>query len=129
MRKTVVVVLLAFVFGMGTWGYRPAPAMAGDDAARSIFMDTFYGMAAGALIGSAVSLAQDSADWGGNIGSGAAIGGIAGALFGIFTEVSYMVEIQDGKVAAGIPRVDVIQRNTLKAPDVVASTGLFRYRF
>src|SRR3989304_3677854 len=48
---------------------------------KTIFMDTFYGMAAGALIATAVSLTQDDPDWGANVGAGAAIGGGAGGGF------------------------------------------------
>ncbi|MBI4714680.1 MAG: hypothetical protein HY760_01820 [Nitrospirae bacterium] len=128
MKKTMVFVLI-FAGALGLTTVQPGPARADEDAVRTIFLDTFYGMAAGALIGSAVSLSQDDPDWGKNIGSGAAIGGIAGALFGIVSEVSYMVEIQDGKVMAGLPRVDVAQRRISRMDDTVVSAGLLRYRF
>jgi len=128
MKKTMVFVLI-FAGALGFSTFQPAAARADEDSVRTIFLDTFYGMAAGALIGSAVSLSQDDPDWGKNIGSGAAIGGIAGALFGIVSEVSYMVEIRDGKVMAGLPRVDVAQRRFSKMDDTVVSAGLLRYRF
>lgn len=108
---------------------QPTRSDAGEEAVRSIFYDTFYGMAAGALIGSAISLAQDDPNWGGNVGTGAAIGGIGGALFGIFSEVHYMVDIQDGKVTAGIPAINTSLRRISDRSDTLLSAGLLQYRF
>src|SRR3990172_9705356 len=58
----------------------------GENQMKTIFMDTFYGMAAGALIATAVSLTQGDPDWGANVGAGAAIGGGVGGAFVISTE-------------------------------------------
>jgi len=95
---------------------------------KTIFMDTFYGMAAGALIATAVSLTQDDPDWGANVGAGAAIGGIAGALFGIATEVKYMASLEDGHMSLGMPslsaRVDKGNRLGL-----LYTAGIFQYKF
>ena len=127
MRKGFFVVILALAIGMTL--LPPVPVQADENAARSIFLDTFYGMAAGALIGSAISLAQDDPDWGKNVGTGAAIGGIAGALFGLVSEVRFMVEVEDGKVTAGLPRMDVVRRDTRGFSETVVSSGLLQYRF
>lgn len=127
MKKGFFVVVLALAIGMML--FPTVPAQADENAARSIFLDTFYGMAAGALIGSAISLAQDDPDWGKNVGTGAAIGGIAGALFGIVSEVRFMVEVEDGKVTAGLPRMDVVRRGAPGFSETVVSAGLLQYRF
>jgi hypothetical protein len=93
-----------------------------------IFMDTFYGMAAGALIATAISLTQDKPDWGKNLGTGAAIGGLGGAAFGIATEMHYLSSIENGKVYVSVPSIEVTKAD--RAGDTLMYTaGLFRYKF
>ena len=95
---------------------------------KTIFMDTFYGMAAGALIATAVSLTQNNPNWGKNLGTGAAIGGLGGAAFGIATEMHYLSSIENGKVYVSVPSVEISKDN--KAEDTLMYTaGLFRYKF
>ena len=100
----------------------------GENQMKTIFMDTFYGMAAGALIATAVSLTQDDPDWGANVGAGAAVGGIAGALFGIATEVKYLASLEGGQMSLGMPSlsagVDKGERNGL-----IYTAGIFQYKF
>ncbi len=105
----------------------PVNAKAEENRMKSIFMDTFYGMAAGALIATAVSLAQDDPDWGENVGTGAAIGGIAGALFGIATEAQYLASIEDGQVHVSLPSVKVNMSENKDS--AIYTAGLFQYRF
>ncbi len=104
---------------------------------KTIFMDTFYGMAAGALIATAVSLTQDSPNWGKNIGAGAAIGGIAGAAFGVISEMNYLSSIENGKVYVGIPTIGISPDSTginkevgkKVGEDIMYTAGLFQYKF
>jgi hypothetical protein len=124
-KKILVVLAVASLFPL----VPSASAQTGGEAARSVFLSTFYGMAAGALIGSAVSLAQDDPDWGTNIGTGAAIGGVAGAIFSLVSEVRYLVEIDRGKMTAGIPRIDLKQRLVSGREEIQLSAGLLQYRF
>lgn len=120
---SVLVSFTAFITLTGT----PVYVKAEEYQMKTIFMDTFYGMAAGALIATAVSLTQDNPDWGENVGTGAAIGGIAGALFGIATEVRYLASIEDGQVHVSLPSVKVgISENKDSA---IYTAGLFQYRF
>lgn len=107
------------------------PYSKSDNGMKTIFMDTFYGMAAGALIATAVSLTQDSPNWGKNIGAGAAIGGIAGAAFGVITEMNYLSSIENGKVYVGIPTIGISTDKTDNkvGEDVMYTAGLFRYKF
>lgn len=97
---------------------------------KTIFLDTFYGMAAGALIATAISLTQDSPNWGNNIGVGAAIGGIAGAVFGVATEMHYLSSVENGKVYVGVPTIGIsTEQNTGADKTVMYTAGLFRYKF
>ena len=130
MRKSRFVVLVVgiLLLTMGTWTM-PARTHAQEPPTKAIFLDTFYGMAAGALIGSAISLAQDDPKWGKNIGTAAAIGGIAGALFGIVTEVSYMVEVRDGRLHAGVPALDLRRVEGPQGPHTTLEVGLVRVRW
>lgn len=107
------------------------PYSKGDNGMKTIFMDTFYGMAAGALIATAVSLTQDSPNWGKNIGAGAAIGGIAGAAFGVITEMNYLSSVENGKVYVGVPTIGITTDKTVGPveKDVMYTAGLFRYKF
>ena len=95
---------------------------------KTIFMDTFYGMAAGSLIATAISLTQHDPNWGQNVGTGAAIGGIAGALFGIVTETTYIASIDNGNLSVGIPS---IQANVDRKDgnSVFFTAGVFQYKF
>ena len=100
----------------------------GENQMKTIFMDTFYGMAAGALIATAVSLTQGDPDWGANVGAGAAIGGIAGALFGIATEMKYLASIENGHISIGIPSISAsVDKGDRHA--LVYTARIFQYKF
>lgn len=122
--KFVALCVLVAFFALTT---APVNAKAEEYRMKTIFMDTFYGMAAGALIATALSLTQDKPDWGENVGTGAAIGGIAGALFGVATEARYLASVEDGQVHVSLPSVNVsISGNRDSA---IYTAGLFQYRF
>jgi hypothetical protein len=103
-------------------------AKAEENRMRTIFMDTFYGMAAGALIASAISLTQDDPDWGGSVGAGAAIGGIAGAFFGVATEIRYLATVDDGRLRVSVPSVG-LSVNKKAGDQPLYTAGIFRYKF
>ena len=106
----------------------PSHSKAEENQMRTIFMDTFYGMAAGTLIASAITLTQENQNWGRNVGTGAAIGGIGGALFGIFTEVRYAATVDEGKLHVSLPSVSVIADNKAGGQPLYTA-GIFRYKF
>ena len=121
--------LMTSTYAVGGEKLAAAPyTRGGENQMKTIFMDTFYGMAAGALIATAVSLTQDDPDWGANVGAGAAIGGIAGALFGIATEVKYLASLEDGHMSLGMPSlsagVDKGERHGL-----IYTAGIFQCKF
>ena len=103
-------------------------ARGAENQMKTIFMDTFYGMAAGALIATALSLTQDNPNWGENVGTGAAIGGIAGALFGIATEVRYLASIENGHLSASIPSIELTM-DKRGENEVIYTAGIFQYKF
>lgn len=127
MTKLKLVVLLVLIIHMMST-IAPGYARGEESRMKAVFMNTFYGMAAGALIATAVSLTQDNPDWGENVGTGAAIGGIAGALFGIATEVRYMASIEDGHIYASIPSLNV-KMDRREGDGALYTTGIFQYRF
>ncbi len=119
---------LSVLISFATIMLAPFHAKAEENGMRTIFMDTFYGMAAGALIASAVSLTQDSPDWGGNVGAGAAIGGIAGAFFGVVTEMRYLASVDDGRLRVSVPSVGLsVDKKAGDQP--LYTAGIFRYKF
>ncbi len=124
LRIVVYPVLIAFI----AVTFMPSMTRAEDNRMRTIFMDTFYGMAAGALIASAVSLTQDDPDWGGNVGAGAAIGGIAGAFFGVASEVRYVATVNGGRLHVGLPSIGV-DADKKSGGQPVYMAGLFKYKF
>ncbi len=125
--KIIRFIALSVLITFATLIFVPSYSKAEENGMRTIFMDTFYGMAAGALIASAVSLTQDSPDWGGNVGAGAAIGGIAGAFFGVASEVRYVATVDEGKLHVSLPSVGVIADN--KAGQPLYTAGIFKYKF
>lgn len=105
----------------------PSHSKAEENPMRTIFIDTFYGMAAGALIASAIILTQDTPEWGG-VATGAALGGIAGAAFGVVTEVRYAATVDEGKLHVSLPSVGVIADNKTGGQPLYTA-GIFKYKF
>jgi len=121
-------IALSVLISFATIMFAPSHSKAEDNHMRTIFMDTFYGMAAGALIASAVSLTQDDPDWGGNVGTGAALGGIAGAFFGVASEVRYVATVDEGRLHVGLPSVGVIA-DSKTGGQPLYTAGVFKYKF
>lgn len=126
--KSIKLVALFLTIMLGIMFISPYYARAEENRMKNVFMDTFYGMAAGALIATAISLTQDKPDWGENVGAGAAIGGIAGALFGIATEMRYIAKIEDGEMRVSIPSISVNMEKRDR-DEVMYSAGVFQYSF
>ena len=90
-----------------------------------IFRDTFYGTLTGAIIGGALTVftdePQDHLEY---IGYGAAVGAIAGALFGVY-ESTAVAEIRDGNLYLALPTV----RTAPEPGGVRVSADLLRVDF
>jgi hypothetical protein len=81
---------------------------AADDSLGRIVKDSLYGGAAGALVGAAsLAFVGKAGDHTENIGRGAAIGVILGAIYGVTKVSGALAEIKDGKIVAGIPRIQL----------------------
>src|SRR3972149_10128357 len=126
--KVTRFIALSILISFATIMFVPSHSKAEENHMRTIFMDTFYGMAAGTLIASAITLTQEDQNWGRTVGTGAAIGGIAGALFGIFTEVRYAATLDEGKLHVSLPSVGVIADNEAGGQPLYTA-GIFKYKF
>jgi len=126
--KVTRFIALSILISFATIMFVPSHSKAEENHMRTIFMDTFYGMAAGTLIASAITLTQEDQNWGRTVGTGAAIGGIAGALFGIFTEVRYAATVDEGKLYVSLPTVGVIADNKAGGQPLYTA-GIFTYKF
>jgi hypothetical protein len=82
----------------------PAVVEAADFEVETVFEDALYGGAIGALVGAGLMLVSSSPsnnlDY---IMTGAGVGIIAGAAYGVFTSSRAFAEIDDGKMVVGIP--------------------------
>lgn len=128
MMKITRLIAFSVLISFTTFMLAPSQAKAEDNGMRNIFMATFYGMAAGALIASAVSLTQDNPDWGGNVGTGAALGGIAGAFFGVASEVRYVATVDEGRFHVSFPSVGIVADNKTGGQPLYTA-GIFKYKF
>ncbi|OGW13117.1 MAG: hypothetical protein A2035_09030 [Nitrospirae bacterium GWA2_42_11] len=126
--KSIKLVALSLTIIIGIMFITPYYVRAEENKMKNVFMDTFYGMAAGALIATAISLTQKDPNWGANVGTGAAVGGIAGALFGVVTEMRYMAKIEDGQVHVSIPTIGINMEKTDR-DEVMYSAGVLKYSF
>ena len=114
-KKYLVVSVVALVFLANT-------AFA-QDSGNVVFKDTMYGTAIGALIGSAVYLADDD-DFSSKFSTGVIIGAVGGLVYGLY-ETDTFVQIEKDKVKVAIP-MPVIE---IKDETVQYSASLLRSRF
>ena len=138
MKKMVCVagslVVSLFIY----WSIVPGVAVAQEEnPVKNILLDTFYGLAAGALVGLAISAPQDDPDWQQNIGSGAAIGAVAGLVFGVVYEGKPLIEesraimdVEDSRVTFQLPSINTrAMEDEDKQPQTSYHLDLICYRF
>lgn len=119
-KRFLVVVLIAMSFSVFLF---QGVACAQYGAGRIVLEDTLYGAIIGGILGSAVYL-LDEDNFGEKLGTGVAIGAIGGFIFGI-TDVSTMVQLEDGKVKVAAPAVILENRGD----ETVIRAGLVGVRF
>lgn len=110
----------------------PDPAWAKDDGLSDVFMDGLYGGLIGAVVGTAaMALTSHPDDHLGYIATGAAIGAIAGTVYGLSMVASRsMVEVDHGRVAWSVPSVEVTAPAAREqAGPLTYSAALLRIRF
>ena len=94
-----------------------------------IFRDTLYGAGVGALAGGAYYLI-DSDDFGQKIGTGLLIGLVVGFGIGVYESQTALVEIENGKMHAGLPEIKVKQINLDNyKTDTISQVNLFGVKF
>jgi len=102
------------------------------EIAKNIFIDTCIGAAIGILLGLGITAAQDDSDWVAGIGTGGAIGGVGGLLFGMLYESKPLFYSDNGKMQMQIPRVSVkLEKddNMLLANNLSYNVSLFEHKF
>lgn len=104
MKKKILTVLT----GLAILGTQQAKALDG----QIIFRDSLYGAGIGALGGLAI-YATDGKDFGKKVGTGVLIGLIFGVGVGIYESQTALVEINNGKIYAGIPQINIKQTKTV----------------
>ncbi len=138
MKRSIYMVGMLVVGLLICGSITPDIAVAQDEnPVRSIFLDTFYGLAAGALVGVAISAPQDNPDWRENVGSGAAIGAVAGLVFGVIyegkplvTESKAMLDMEDAQVKLQMPTLQTkVEQDEEQKPQTEYSVDLLCYRF
>lgn len=115
MKKYLIVAVVSLVFIAGN-------AFA-QDSGHVIFKDTLYGTAIGAIIGSAVYLADDD-HFAAKFSTGVIIGAIGGLVYGLYETESF-VEIENDEIKVAVP-TPVIEK---KDETVQYSASLLRTRF
>jgi hypothetical protein len=98
MKKVTVVLVTALILSYSTVGFAQG-------SGRIVMEDAFYGTITGALVGAAFMAFEDKPEdhWG-YIYRGAAIGAIAGLLFGAY-EVTAFATIDNGKIRFAMPTI------------------------
>jgi hypothetical protein len=116
MKKILIVCVLSVLVFQGA-------AFAVESEGELIFRDAMYGAAIGAILGSAIYLA-DQDHFGEKLGVGVVIGTLGGVAFGVM-ETRTFVEIEKDKVKVAFP-TPVIEK---KRDGLQYSASLLRSRF
>lgn len=105
MRRKIATIAAIFLFTGFIFGTAPTPASA-QSALSATFEDALYGGLTGALVGGAVLVFQDEPeDHLIYIAYGAAIGVIAGTVYGVVNATRAFAEVEGGSVRFGMPMV------------------------
>lgn len=116
MKKILIMAILSvFIF--------QSAAFAIESEGDIIFRDSLFGAAIGAILGTAIYLA-DQDNFGAKLGIGVAVGTLGGLAFGVM-ETKTFVEIEKDKIKFAVP-TPVIEKN---GEGMVYSASLLRTRF
>jgi hypothetical protein len=116
MKKILIIGILSLFIFQGA-------AYAIESEGEVIFRDSLYGAAIGAILGTAIYLA-DQDNFGAKLGAGVAIGTLGGLAFGVM-ETRTFVEIEKDKVKVAFP-TPVIEK---KGDGLQYSASLLKTRF
>jgi hypothetical protein len=107
-------------------------SFASENAFQEVFMDAFYGGAAGALVGSAfMAFTKKPADHLEDLGFGAGIGILAGATYGIAKTTRSLAEIDNGRVRIAMPTIipDLVESPVTKQTSITWRAEILRGTF
>lgn len=116
LKKTLVLMVLMLFLFQGV-------ASAASSSGRIILEDTLYGLLIGGILGGAWYL-LDEEDLGDKVGTGVAVGAIAGFVLGVVDATSFVM-IDDGGVKFAMPAVIMEKR----AESTVYRANLLSVRF
>ena len=106
MKKFLSIILIICFFLSVCLIAVPQSAKAQDRPLRGIFVDTMFGLLTGSVIAAAVTLTDSDAksdDWGRNLGTGAAIGALAGVGIGLATEAQSIAYFDGQQLSFHVP--------------------------
>jgi len=108
----------------------PAVASAADFELETVFEDSLYGGAIGALIGGGAMLisSQPSKHWD-YVVTGAGVGIIAGAVYGLYTSTRSFAQLEDGKMTIGVPTPKISLRQYEESTDLALEADLLRVNY
>jgi len=106
-------------------------AMAAENGFETILKDGLYGGLAGALVGGAILVFTDEpGDHLNYISYGAAIGVIAGTVFGLVQTSKSMVQLENGRITVGFPVPETrIASGLTGSGGTELRVGLFAWHF
>ncbi|MBK5277220.1 MAG: hypothetical protein JJE30_19495 [Desulfuromonadales bacterium] len=125
-NKMVVLLTIVSLLGATT------VAFAEDNAFRDTFQSAFYGGAVGALVGAALmAFAYKPADHLDYMGYGAAVGVLAGTVYGVAKTARSLAYIENGKLKLGMPTIipDLVESPTSRQMNVSWRTDILRGTF
>jgi len=108
----------------------PATARAADFEVQTVFEDALYGGAIGALVGVGAVLisSQPSKNWD-YVLTGAGVGIIAGAAYGVYTSSRALAEIEDGKMVVGVPSPKLSVHESSEGTSLALQADLVKVNF
>jgi len=123
MKKMMLTAVL-----MGGLSFLPVQSQAADFEVQNTFEDTMYGGMLGALVGGGAMLISGSpaAHWN-YIATGAGLGIIAGAIYGVASGSRAFAKLEDGQLKLGVPMPEVALSQDGQV--VSMNTPLFESRF
>jgi len=130
MFKNAMKYSLAGLFALTALTFNPVTSQAADFEVETVFEDALYGGAIGALVGAGAMLV--SSDPAGNLNyilTGAGIGIIAGAAYGVYTSSRSFAEIEDGKMVVAIPTPKVRVQQYQETAAVGIEADLLKVNF
>lgn len=119
-KQTVMLIILPMLLFI-----QPMNLHAADGTVREVFSDSFHGGLVGILVGGASMLLADKpSDHKDNLSTGAGIGIILGAVYGVAKTTNAFAEVHDGNLTVSVPtlhlEVDATARKHLPLWKVVA---------